>query len=69
MHVEMFTILGRNNMSDKIRRIVKRSSEEEKCSYFDPMLEVDVENVAFNVAADHYKLNIGTVVLVPHIRL
>ena len=48
-------------MSTKSRRIVKRTSKNEKCSYLDSMLEVDVKNIAFNVAADHYKLNIGTV--------
>ena len=48
-------------MSDKTRKILKRKSTGDKCSYFDSLLEIESQNVAFNVQVDHYKLDNGTI--------
>ena len=48
-------------MSGKARKITKRKSTTSKCSYFDPILEVDIQNIASNVQVDHYKLDNGTI--------
>ena len=47
-------------MSGKTRKIIKRKSTGKKCSYFDPILEVDIQNIAYNVQVDHFKLDNGT---------
>ena len=46
-------------MSARCTRIAKRTSVDDKASYFDDCHEYEIKNAAWNVQLDFYKLNIG----------